>query len=521
MKINVNKKHAIVIVVLIALGIILGAFILGANQTKPATDPQTAMTDKKGHTDHDQAAGKVDGKQDHADEHGHEDGPAKGSHGGKLFEEGDFGIEIVLAEEGGEPRFKAYLFNHETAVAPTAAKVTMTLTRPDGEKQDIGFIPEKDYLKSVEPINEPHVFDASIAVRTGAAPLHFSFTEEEGKIALSDAQIKAADVTIQTAGAARIKSVLVLPGEIRFNEDRTAHVVPRLAGVVQSVPATLGQQVKKGQVLAVIASTGLSEYRSEWLAAQKRLTLARLTFERERTLWQEKISAEQDFLQAQQVLREAEIAVQNASQKLAALGANTGGAGPLNQYEIRAPFNGIVVEKHIALGEAVKEDANIFTISDMSSVWAEIAVPAKNINAMRVGEQVTVNATAFASTASGTVAYVGSLLGEQTRTAKARVTLANPQSAWRPGLFVNVEVVSDEKEAPVTVSSEAIHTVNDKTTVFIKVTGGFIAQQVTTGRSDGQIVEIVKGLKAATPYAAAGSFIIKSELGKASAEHAH
>ena len=67
-----------------------------------------------------------------------------------------------------------------------------------------------------------------------------------------------------------------------------------------------------------------------------------------------------------------EIAVQNAQQKLAAMGAGAGAPGAFNRYEIRAPFDGIVVEKHIALGEAVKEDASIFTISDLSSVWAEV-----------------------------------------------------------------------------------------------------------------------------------------------------
>ena len=312
-----------------------------------------------------------------------------------------------------------------------------------------------------------------------------------------------------------------LPGEIRFNEDRTAHIVPRLPGVVESVHANLGQQVKKGQVLAVIASTQMSEQRSELLSAQKRLSLAQLTHDREKKLWQEKISAEQDYLQAQQVLHEAEIAVQNARQKLNALGANASTSGPLTRFELRAPFDGMVVEKHIALGEAVKEDANVFTLSDLSTVWAEIIVSAKDLNTVRMGEKATIKATAFESTASGTVAYVGALLGEQTRTAKARVALPNPQMAWRPGLFVNVELISSEVDVPVAVSIDAIQSVNDKPIVFVKVAGGFLPQPVVTGRVNSKLIEIVKGLKANTPYAAAGSFVIKSEQGKGSATHQH
>ncbi|MES2069285.1 MAG: efflux RND transporter periplasmic adaptor subunit [Pseudomonadota bacterium] len=349
----------------------------------------------------------------------------------------------------------------------------------------------------------------------------------DGKVHLSDAQLKDAGIVIANAGPARISSIVQLAGEIGFNQDRTAHVVPRLAGVVQSVPAALGQQVKKGQLLAVIASTQLSELRSELLAAQKRLALAQLTYAREKKLWQDKISAEQDYLQAQQSLAEVEIAVQNARQKLAALGAapagTTAGASSssLSSYELRAPFDGMIVEKHIALGEAVKEDANVFTISDLSSVWAEIIVPAKDLDIVRVGEKATVRATSINSVASGKISYVGSLLGEQTRSAKARITLDNPDRAWRPGLFVNVELSSGDSEVPVAVLAEAIQSINGQPSVFTRVAGGFAAQAVVTGRSDGKRMEIVKGLQAGTSYAAGGSFVIKAEQGKDSASHAH
>ncbi|RJG03517.1 efflux RND transporter periplasmic adaptor subunit [Noviherbaspirillum sedimenti] len=343
----------------------------------------------------------------------------------------------------------------------------------------------------------------------------------EGKVELDDARIKAAGITVAKAGPAKIGSVITLPGEIRFNEDRTAHVVPRLAGVVESVRVNLGEQVKKGQVLAVIASSDLAEQRATLLSAQKRLALAKTTHAREKALWQEKISAEQDYLQAQQAMSEAEIAVRNAQEKLSAIGATGKFSSDLNRYEIRAPFDGMVMEKHLSLGEAVKEDASIFTISDLSTVWAEIAVPASNLNAVRVGGNVTIRATAFDARATGKIAYVGALLGEQTRVAKARVVLANPDLAWRPGLFVNVDIVSSQADAAVTVASDAVQTHEDKPVIFVRVPGGFRAQEITLGRSDGKRVEIVKGLQAGAEYAGTGSFIIRSELGKASAEHAH
>jgi cobalt-zinc-cadmium efflux system membrane fusion protein len=341
------------------------------------------------------------------------------------------------------------------------------------------------------------------------------------EIVLDEEKIRAAAIDIQTAAPAKIRTVMQLPGEIRLNEDRTAHVVPRLAGIVEAVPASLGQTVKKGDVLAVIASPALAELRSEWLSARKRLALAQSVHAREKQLWEEKISAEQDYLQARQALREAEIAVANRQQQLVALGAEPRGEGNLNRHEVRAPFDGMIVEKHIALGEAVKEDAGIFTLSDLSSVQAEIVVPAKELNRVRVGGEAVVRATAFDSKAEGRITYVGALLGQDTRTAKARVSLENPDMAWRPGLFVNVELLAGEVDVPVAVSADALQTVEDKPVVFVRTPEGFAARPVSPGRTDGGRIEIRDGLEPGARYAASGSFTLKSELGKGSAEHSH
>ena len=527
----ISKKHLIAIAVVLALGVGAGAFILqGGGKPKAAA----AEGDGHGHGGHTEAKEHGDGEhhgkggeKGHDDDKGHADGEhhekseAKGAHGGTVFKEGDFSLEALLSEDGGEPRLRIWLFDKDKALPLNAATVTATVTRPTDEKQKLTFAAEKDNLVSREIVAEPHAFDIEIIAQTATEPFMFVMSKEEGKIELTDAQIKAASISVDTVSAANIKTALLLPGEIRLNEDRTSHVVPRLAGVVESVSANLGQVVKKGQVLAAIASPTASEQRSELQTAQKRLALAKTTYEREKKLWEQKVSAEQDYLQAKQALSEAEVAVANANQKLSALGLSTSSVSGLNRIELRAPFNGIVIEKHLSLGEAVKEDAAVFTISDLTQVWAEINVPAKDLPSVRVGEKVTIKATSFEASATGTVAFVGALIGEETRTAKARVVLENPKGAWRPGLFVNVEVVSEETAAPVTISADAVQNVGEKPVVFLKVNGGFIAQPVKLGRSDGKRIEVLQGLKSGMSYASSGSFVVKSELGKGSAEHTH
>ncbi|AIR88894.1 efflux RND transporter periplasmic adaptor subunit [Pseudomonas cremoricolorata] len=349
---------------------------------------------------------------------------------------------------------------------------------------------------------------------------HGEADAEEGRLTLSADQIKAAGVLLETAAPRELASVVRFPGEIRFDEDRTAHVVPRVSGVVESVQANLGEAVRKGQVLAVIASQQISDLRSEQQAAQRRLELARVTFDREKQLWQDRISAEQDYLQARQALQEAEISLANARQKVSAIGTAVNALGG-NRYELRAPFDAVVVEKHLTVGEVVSEATNAFILSDLSQVWATFAVPPNDLGKVVTGRAVKVSSPDMKAEVDGKVGYVGSLLGEQNRAATVRITLTNPNGAWRPGLFVDIAVTSARDEVAVAVPETAVQTVEDRPSVFVRSPDGFDTRPVTLGRREGGYVEVLKGLESGDQVATDGSFTLKSELGKASAEHSH
>jgi cobalt-zinc-cadmium efflux system membrane fusion protein len=338
-------------------------------------------------------------------------------------------------------------------------------------------------------------------------------------LAMTAEAIANAKIGVDTAGAADLRTEVVLPGEIRLNEDRTAHVVPRVAGVAEKVAVELGQPVTRGQLLAVLSSPALSDQRSELQAAQQRLALAQETHAREKRLWEQGIAAEQDYQQARTSLQEARIAADNARQKLTAIGAAPAGSA-LNRFELRAPFDGVVVAKHLSQGEAVQAETAVFTVADLRTVWADFSVTAKDLEAVTTNAAATVRATATGTAVQGKVSYVGALLGEQTRTAPARVTLDNPKLAWRPGMFVNVSVESGRVQVPVAVRADAVQTVDERPSVFVPVPAGFEVRPVKTGRTDGTWTEILEGLPTGTRYAATNSYVLKAEAGK-SADHGH
>ena len=498
-----NKARWMPILIVIAIGIVAGGLILTLD--KPSTVPADAVNAN-------------------TNEKLAENQPGIGPRGGKLFTDSDFSVELTIFEKGVPPQFRIYLYEKGKLLPPTVANLAITLSRLGAPAQLFKFAPEADYLLGDQVVEEPHSFDIAIATERNGKVMRWSYSQIEGRVEIPDEMLKSMGVALLTAGPATIKPKLKLPGEVTFNEHTIVRVVPRVAGMVTSVQGHHGQHVKKGDVLAVLESPMLADLRSQYYVAKKRLGLTRATYEREKQLWEEKISAKQDFLLAQELWNEAEIALELAATKLIALGVqpeSNHSKITISRYEIRSPISGIIIAKAIALGEAVKEDREIYTVADVSTVWTAITVYPKDLNVVKEGQKVAVKATAYDVESEGTITYISTLIGGQTRTATARVELDNQAGKWRPGMFVNAELVAEEIQVPVAVSVAAIQTLRDWSVVFGRYDQYFEVRPLELGRNDGGMVEVLKGLTSGEQYASGNSFAIKAELGKAGASHDH
>jgi len=193
----------------------------------------------------------------------------------------------------------------------------------------------------------------------------------------------------------------------------------------------------------------------------------------------------------------------------------------LTDYPILSPLDGTIIEKHMSLGEVVGENAEAFLIADLSTVWAEIVVYAADLKRIRQGQNVTVHSEDLGIEAQGTISYIGALVGQQTRTARAIVNLPNPEGLWRPGLFVTITLTPEEIPVPVAAPREAIQLFQGRPVVFVKVGTTYEARPIEEGRSDGKLVEILSGLNAGETYVSKNSYLVKAEIEKAGAAHEH
>ncbi|SFP59125.1 membrane fusion protein, cobalt-zinc-cadmium efflux system [Nitrosomonas cryotolerans] len=496
-----DKTNLKPIIIVIVMGVIVGALILSWDKTVSRDDD----------------AGSVSVDDRNSEE-------KKGPKGGKLFTTDNFSVEVTIYEKGVPPQFRLYLYENDKPLPPTAAQAAITLSRLGAPAQLVKFKAEGNYLLGDQVVVEPHSFDAAIAVEWMGKTFHWGYSQIEARIEMSDETLESSGVEIETAGPAILRPKLQLPGVVTFNHHNIVRVVPRVPGIVVNVERHLGGQVEKGEVLAVIESQVLAELRSQYLAAQKRLDLARITFEREQQLWKEKITAKQDYLTAQQLSSEAEIALELASAKLRAFGEQPEKLNQvknLTRFEIRAPISGLVITKEIARGEVLKEDKEIFTLADVSTMYAALTVYPKDLNVIKIGQTAIIKAVASDVKGEGVVSYISAFIDEQTRTAQARITLDNKERQWRAGMFINIALIAEEIEVPVAVSMDALQTLHDWTVVFGRYGEYFEARPLELGRSDGEQVEVLEGLSAGEKYAGGNSFAIKAELGKSGATHDH
>ena len=344
----------------------------------------------------------------------------------------------------------------------------------------------------------------------------------EAGLTLSERDKSDAGIELATAGPGRLELHTRLLGEVRVNEERLAHVVPPVPGIVREVSVRIGDEVEAGQLLAVLASRELAEARAQYLGARGRRELAVIAYEREKELWEREILAEQDYLDAKQVLSEADIEFQAAEQTLHALGVSedeldtlsgSHEAGALTRHELRAPISGTVIELHLVLGETVGEDSDVLAIADLSTVWVDLDVPQIDLGSVREGQGITISASGIdIPDATAVVDFVSPVIDVETRTALARVEIPNADGHWRPGLFVTAYVSSEQLKVPVMISKGAVQSLEGETVVFVPRGDAFESVPVVLGRSNGTHVEIETGLGQGERYVAEGAFALKAEV---------
>ncbi len=349
---------------------------------------------------------------------------------------------------------------------------------------------------------------------------------EGAVVHLKPEQVKAANIQLAKVEIRKETAVLEATGQIVAADDRQARVGVRVPGRITALRASVGDVVKKGQMLAVIESPELGRAKSDYVSAAASARLARENSAREKQLFEKKISAEVEWRKAEAEAVRTASELQAAENRLHALGVGEAGLPDkvshfTSTFGTASPIDGVIVERGVTLGEVVNPEKTLFLVMDLSQVWLIVDVFEKDIAQIALKQKVKVGVTAYKEEQfEGEVSYVGAVVEPRSRAVKVRIALANPNGKLKPGMFARVslsDTKGDEHEH-LFVPVEAVQRTEAGMIVFVPgdEPGEFVPRPVKTGHEAGKSVAIESGLTAGEQVVVSGSFVLKSELGKES-----
>jgi cobalt-zinc-cadmium efflux system membrane fusion protein len=190
----------------------------------------------------------------------------------------------------------------------------------------------------------------------------------------------------------------------------------------------------------------------------------------------------------------------------------------LQVYPIRAPLTGQVLARSVNPGDAVDSSTVLMKVADLSTLWAEFAVFARDLGHVRPGMTVLFRGPDDAESGEAKLNYVAPAGHADSQSVVARAVVDNRKGTWVAGQFLTGDIVTADVQAPVTVQPAALQELDGKTMVFVQTDAGFEPRPVQVGRRSREAVEIVEGLDAGMRYAAKNSYLIKADLLKGEAE---
>jgi membrane fusion protein, heavy metal efflux system len=333
------------------------------------------------------------------------------------------------------------------------------------------------------------------------------------------------------------QAAVTLPGVLRLNEQHTAQVTSLLEGKVVSLGAELGALVTQGQVLATIHAPALAQAKTAFLQAAARAEQATREYERGRTLLQQEALDQKELLRRKTDADNATTEFGVAESHLHSFGLDQAAVDALlrrarqpgdgNRHDeladpyllLTAPIAGRVIERDALVGQHIEPERLLFTVADLSTLWAVLDAREADLPHLRAGRPVRIRTTVYPTQVwEGPIIHVGDIVDEASRTVKVRVLTPNDGLLLKPNMFVQGEVADAVRSrAVLTVPADAVQSVNGEAVVFVRTAlDRFVARPVETGDRTGDRRVILRGLEGTEFIALTGAFNLKAELLKSS-----
>ena len=349
----------------------------------------------------------------------------------------------------------------------------------------------------------------------------YSSSEAKGDTAslFSVPQDQMAHLQVVSVEKAKLPRLLRLTGNVTYNAFKTTPVFSAIGGPVHEILVAPGQSVHAAQPLLTVNSPDYSAARSAYMKARDSFSLADKIYTRSQDLYAHGAIAEADLQQAETTRNQARADMQASEDALRALGLNDPEAVVKNppkmtsQIPVLAPVAGEIVERLVGPGQLLQGGATqVFTISDMSTVWVLVNVYQNDMASVHPGDSVGITTDSYPEVFHGKISYIAPALDPNTRTLQARIVTANPGKKLKKDMYVVASVQAGAIRDALTVPDAAVlRDTENQPFVYAqtKVSNQFERRLVKIGDSQGGRTQITDGLKEGERVVGDGSLFLQ------------
>jgi len=313
---------------------------------------------------------------------------------------------------------------------------------------------------------------------------------------------------------------LTVSGTVQADPQRLQQVTSLVSGRIERVGAVVGDRVRKGAELAVIASAEIADMKGKLIEAEARLRVAQAAAARTHRLVEIGAAAGKEAQTTEADLQAADAEVAHLRGALGSFGADARSGGErISTVTLYAPMGGVVTERTVNPGAGVQAGQNLFTLADLRTLWVIANVNESQLPLIESGAPAEVHSRVLARGAvSGVIDYIDPSLKPETHTAAVRIRVTNPGEALRIGMFVDVRIrtaASANRPSLAWIPEAAVDHIGERTVVFQPVAGHpgvFRVRDIQVGEASGGAVPVLAGLRAGEPVVIHGTFTLKSEL---------
>jgi len=325
-----------------------------------------------------------------------------------------------------------------------------------------------------------------------------------------------ASITVAPIAEREMTSALSLAGKVQFDEDRVARVLAPLAGQIVGLRVKVGDRVQAGETLCGISSREAAAAVGEYLESRADLDLAEKQTAVTRDLFEHEAASRIALQQAENELGKAQARVARTSEGLRVLGLVA--EKDLKRFNgrmpITSPIAGVIVERKVTEGQFVQTDPTpIVTVASLDTVWVLGDLFERDLRLVARGQPAAITTAAYpGETFRGRVDYISDLIDPSTRTAKVRVTVANPGSRLKPELFTSISLHVADHARAVTVPAAAVFAEDGRSYVYVEVAPArFARRAVEVAQDEGIDRRVLGGLQAGDRVVVGGVLLLRQE----------